>query len=266
VQPIPVDEDGLQVDELESLLTRTEIKALALQPRSHNPTGRDLVPERRERLLELSRRHGFFIVEDGVYGELRLEADAPLRPLRADAPAHVIYTDSISKTVGGGLRVGWVAASGPVAERIVAEKRSDDIHTPTLIQLVAAEYFASGAFADQIELARAHYRRGRDAVLESIDRHLGPVASFVMPLAGAHVWVTLDSAVDERDLVEEARRQGVAYAPGRAMRLARSPHLSLRLSFGYLEPEDLDEGVRRIASSLRAVAARPTPRRAAAPI
>jgi len=103
-------------------------------------------------------------------------------------------------------------------------------------------------------------------VLDSIDRHLGPVASFVMPIAGAHVWVTLDSAVDERDLVEEARRQGVAYAPGGAMRLARSPHLSLRLSFGYLEPEDLDEGVRRIARALRAVSARPAPRRAAAPI
>ena len=66
VQSVPVDIDGLQVDELEALLAKTEIKALALQPRSHNPTGRDLVSERRERLLELARRHGFFIVEDGT--------------------------------------------------------------------------------------------------------------------------------------------------------------------------------------------------------
>jgi 2-aminoadipate transaminase len=266
VQSVPVDEDGLQLDELESLLARTEIKALAIQPRAHNPTGRDLAPERRERLLELARRHGFFIVEDGIYGELRLEGDESPRSLRADAPAHVIYTDSISKTVGGGLRTGWVAASGPVVDRIVAEKRTDDIHTPTLTQLVVARYFASGAFPEQVELARKHYRRGRDAVLDAVERHLGPSASYVMPVAGAHVWVTLDSPVDERDLVEEARRQGVAYTPGGAMRLGRSPHLSLRLSFGYLEPDELDEGVRRIASSLRAVASRPAPRRAAAPI
>ncbi len=266
VQPVPVDIDGLQVDALEALLAKTEIKALALQPRSHNPTGRDLVPARRERLLELARRHGFFIVEDGIYGELRLE-DEPLRPLRAEAPAHVIYTDSLSKTVGGGLRAGWVAASGPVLDRIIAEKRTDDIHTPTLTQLVVAGYLASGAYEQQLELARDHYRRGHDALLEAIDEHLGPIASFVPPLGGGHVWVTLDSPVAERDLVEEARRQGVAYAPGGAMRIARSPHLSIRLSFGYLSPADLNEGVRRIAASLRALSTRPAATRgAAAPI
>ncbi len=151
VHPVPVDEDGLQVDALEELLARTEIKALAIQPRSHNPTGRDLSPERRERLLELVRRHGFFIVEDGIYGELRFDGTEP-RSLRADAPAHVIYTDSLSKTVGGGLRAGWVAASGPVVERILAEKRTDDIHTPTLTQLVVADYLASGAYDEQLEL------------------------------------------------------------------------------------------------------------------
>jgi 2-aminoadipate transaminase len=264
VQPVPVDEDGLQVDSLEALLARTEIKALALQPRSHNPTGRDLSPERRERLLELARRHGFFIVEDGIYGELRFEG-TPERPLRADAPAHVIYTDSLSKTVGGGLRAGWVAASGPVVERIVAEKRTDDIHTPTLTQLVVAEYLASGAYPAQLDRAREHYRRGRDALLEAIERHFGSSASYVTPLGGGHVWVTMDSPVSERDLVDEARRQGVAYAPGGAMRIARSPHLSMRLSFSYLDEAELAEGVERIARSLRNLSARPI-RRAAAPI
>ena len=74
--------------------------------------------------------------------------------LRADAPAHAIYTDSLSKTVGGGLRAGWVIASGPVLDRIIAEKRSDDIHTPVLNQLVAAEYLAQGHYPAQLERAR----------------------------------------------------------------------------------------------------------------
>ena len=156
VHAVPVDEDGLQVDELESLLAKTEIKALAIQPRSHNPTGRDLSPERRERLLALVRQHGFFIVEDGIYGDLRFDGTTP-RSLRADAPAHVIYADSLSKTIGGGLRAGWVAASGPVVERIVAEKRTDDIHTPTMTPRLRSplpgERRLSGA---QIELANEH--------------------------------------------------------------------------------------------------------------
>ena len=264
VQPVPVDADGLDVDALEALLTRTEIRALAIQPRLHNPTGRDLSPERRERLLELVRRHGFFIVEDGIYGELRMDGDE--RPsLRADAPAHVIYTDSLSKTVGGGLRTGWVIASGPVLDRIIAEKRSDDIHTPVLNQLVAAEYLSQDLYPEQLERARRHYRRGREAMAGSIHRHLGGVAHYLEPLGGGHVWVSLDSPVSERDLVDEAWRQGVAYAPGGAMSVARTQDLCLRLSYCYLEPDEMDEGVRRLASALAALSARPA-RRAAAPV
>jgi 2-aminoadipate transaminase len=264
VQPVPVDEDGLDVDALELLLARMEIRALAIQPRLHNPTGRDLSLERRERLLELARRYGFFIVEDGIYGELRM--DGTERPsLRADAPAHAIYTGSLSKTVGGGLRAGWVIASGPVLDRIVAEKRSDDIHSPVLGQLIAAEYLAQGHYPAQLERARRHYERGRAALEEAIDRHLGSVAHYMEPLGGGHVWVTLDSPVSERDLVDEAWRQGVAYAPGGAMSVARTQDLCLRLSFCFLEPEEMDEGVRRLAAALSSLRAR-TPRRAAAPV
>ena len=264
VMPVPVDADGLDVDALEGLLARTEIRALAIQPRLHNPTGRDLSPERRERLLELVRRHGFFIVEDGIYGELRMDGDE--RPsLRADAPAHAIYTDSLSKTVGGGLRTGWVIASGPVLERIVAEKRSDDIHTPVLNQLVAAEYLAQGHYPAQLERARQHYRRGRAALEGSIARHLGGVAHYLDPLGGGHIWVALDSPVSERDLVDEAWRQGVAYAPGGAMSVARTQDLCLRLSFCYLEPDEMDEGVRRLARALEVLSLRPA-RGASAPV
>lgn len=264
VQPVPVDEDGLDIDALESLLARSEIKALAIQPRLHNPTGRDLSPERRERLLELVRRYGFFVVEDGIYSELRFEGESP-RSLRADAPAHVIYVDSFSKTVGGGLRAGWVAASGPVLDRIVAEKRSDDIHSPVLGQLVMAEYLATGAYPDQVERTKRHCLRGRDALTGSIERHLGGSAHFHAPSGGGSIWLTLDSHVSERELVDEAWRQGVAYAPGGAMSVSRAQDLCLRLSFCYLDPEELDEGVRRLASALATLSERPA-RRATAPV
>src|SRR5215207_5327870 len=109
VLSVPVDENGLDIDALEQLLRRHEIQLLVVQPRLQNPTGRDLVPERRERLCELARRDGFFIVEDAIYGDLRLEGDE-LPPLRAMAPEHVIYVDSFSKNVSPGMRLGWAVA------------------------------------------------------------------------------------------------------------------------------------------------------------
>jgi DNA-binding transcriptional MocR family regulator len=261
IEPIPVDDDGLDTDALAALVARQEIKALALQPRLHNPTGRDLVPERRTQLLEMARRHGFFVVEDGVYADLRLEGDE-VPSLRSEAPAHVIYIDSFAKTVGGGLRVGWVVASGPVLDRIVSEKRSDDIHSPTLTQLAVARYLDSGAYPEQSLRARDFYRARLDALTSAVDRHLGSIASYVPPLGGGHLWLHLDADVEERQLVDEAVRQGVAYVPGGAVRIDRRPEPALRLSFGYLEPEELDEGVRRLAAAVSALRSRPARRRA----
>jgi 2-aminoadipate transaminase len=99
----------------------------------------------------------------------------------------------------------------------------------------------------------------------SIERHLGGIAHYLEPLGGGHLWVELDSPVSERDLVDEAWRQGVAYAPGGAMSVARTQGLFLRLSYCYLEPDEMDEGIRRLASALETLSARPA-RRAAAPV
>jgi 2-aminoadipate transaminase len=264
VVAVPMDEDGLDVDALEALLARREIKLLALQPRLQNPTGRDLVPDRRGRLLDLARRHGFFILEDGIYGDLRFQGDE-LASLRSEAPAHVVYVDSLSKTVSGGIRIGWIAASGPVLDRIVAAKRTHDIHSPTLTQLAMARYLSTGAYPAQAERARSFYRERLDAMKGSIERHLGDIASYVEPLGGGHLWVALDLDADERELADEAVRQGVAYVPGNALRVEARPELNLRLSFGYLEPDQIDEGLRRLAAAIATLRGRPA-RRQAVPV
>jgi 2-aminoadipate transaminase len=263
VLPVRVDEGGLDVDGLEVLLRRRDIRMLALQPRLHNPTGRDLAPERRERLCELAARYGFFIVEDGAYAPLRFEGD-PVSPLRAMLPSHVIYMSSFSKTVSPGMRTGWVAASGPVFERIVREKRNDDIHSATLTQLIAARFLVEGGFADQLERAVPFYRERHDALLASVERHLGPAVSVSRPLGGGHLWLNFRDPLDERDLYDEAVRQGVTFLPGGAMMAERPRATHIRLSYGYLDPKELDEGVRRLAVAMRAV--HPRPRREALPV
>ena len=252
VLPVPMDEDGLDTDALEQLLRRHEIRLLAVQPRLHNPTGRNLSPERRTHLVELARRHGFFILEDGVYGDIQFEG-TPLTPLRAEAPEHVIYVDSLTKTVGGGLRLGWVVASGPVFDRIAREKRLDDTHSVTLTQLVGARFIAGGEHERHLtERAVPFYRERLDSLTTAIDTELSPVASYVSPLGGGHLWLTLHEPLDERELRDEALRQGVAFVPGGAMLPERPRRTHMRLSFGYLEPDEVREAVRRLGVAIRA--------------
>jgi DNA-binding transcriptional MocR family regulator len=252
VFPVPVDDRGLDVDALEALLRRHEIRLLATQTRLHNPTGADLAPERRARLVELARRHGFFILEDGVYGDLRFEGHDP-GPLRALAPAHVIYVDSMSKTLGPGLRAGWVAASGPVLDRVIAEKRRDDIHSATLTQLATAGFLASGRYPAQLVRARELYRVRRDVMVEALERELGDLAHFVRPRGGGHVWVTLRRAVDDAQLYRESLAAGVSFVPGPAMLVERPRATQLRLSFGLADPALIRDGVRRLGRVIRSL-------------
>ena len=252
VLPVPVDADGLDVESLEQLLRRRQIKVLVIQPRLHNPTGRDLSPERRRRLVELARREGFFIVEDGVYADLRFDGET-VPPLRADAPDHVIYVSSLSKTTSSGLRVGWIAARGPVLERIVAEKRNAELNTPPLTELALARFLAEGGYPEQIERATAFFRERYEALNDAVGEYLGGVATVSQPLGGGHLWLTFSERVDERDLYEQAAREGVSFLPGAAMMAERPRRAHARLSFGYLDPPELREGAKRLAAAVRAV-------------
>ena len=266
---VPVDDDGLDIDALEQLLARHEIRMLAVQPRMQNPTGRDLSPERRERLAQLAVRHGFFIVEDAIYAPLRFEGvdHGSLRPL---APDHVIYIHSLSKVLSPGLRAGWVIASGPVLDRIAQEKRTDDMTSATLPQLIAADVLAGGHIDAQIERSIGLHREGCDAMLEAIDEHLAGIASLVhQPMGGGHVWLRTRDALDERLLYGEALQHGVNFVPAGATMIGRpdtAEGTAMRLSFSFLEPDELREGVRRLGVAIRSLAGAERPLRSSVPL
>jgi len=249
---VPVDEYGFDVDSLERLLARHEVKLVALQTACQNPTGRDTSDERRERLAELARERSFFVLEDRVYADLRFDSTRP-RPVRELAPAHVVYVNSLSKAVGGGLRVGWVAARGPLFDRIAMLKLEDDFHTPTLVQHIASRYLASGAYDRHVESTLPIYRERRDALLAALERHLAGEYRVDPPRGGHHVWVTLTRPIDERALYSEAIRHGVTFTPGDAVTPERRSQTAFRLSFSLLEPKELDQGVSRLARAIREV-------------
>jgi DNA-binding transcriptional MocR family regulator len=249
---VPYRRDGLDIDALEQVLARHEVKVVAVQTASQNPTGADMSNENRERLARLAMERNFFIVEDGVYSDLRYDGPGP-RPLRELAPGHVVYLSSLSKTVGGGLRIGWVAARGPVFERIAHLKLENDFFTSAVTQHIAAEFLASGAYEDQLKRSEQFYGERRDALLESLSRHMAGEYRAEVPRGGHHVWVTLNRTVDERALYAEAVRHGVTYVPGATVLAERPVESHLRMSFAMVDPPELDEAVKRIARALREI-------------
>jgi 2-aminoadipate transaminase len=192
------------------------------------------------------------VIEDRVYADMHFEGQLR-RPLRELAPAHVIYVNSLSKVVGGGLRLGWVAARGPVHERIAMLKLDADFHSPTLIQHMAARWLANDAYERHVAKTIPFYRERRDALLAALERHMPGEYHADPPEGGHHLWVTLARPLDERSLYAEAARNGVMFTPGGAVTAERRSQTSFRLSFSLLDPDQLDEGVRRLARAVREV-------------
>jgi DNA-binding transcriptional MocR family regulator len=174
----------------------------------------------------------------------------------------VIYVDSFSKNVSPGMRLGWAVATGPILDRIVREKRNDDMASATLPQMLGERFLAQGWYDEHLPDAIEFHRERRDALLAALEEHLTGLATWERPLGGAHAWLALRDPLDERDLYAEAVRQGTTFLPGGAAMVERPRGTYMRVSFGYLGPDELREGVRRLAAAIRTVRGSARPREA----
>jgi 2-aminoadipate transaminase len=255
---IPSDRHGLDVDHLADLLDA------GLRPRLvhvvatfDNPTGATLSGRRRVALAELAEDHGFWIVEDDPYGELRWRGSTPTS-LR-DLTDRAITLGSTSKVLCPGLRVGWAIAPTAVTGAMAIMKQSADLHTSALSQQIAARLLADDqAFPAHVEGLCRTYGERADALAAALARHLPGALEHDRPDGGMFLWAHLADHVrpgaSTVDLLDEAVAAGVAFVPGRAF-AADDPtrhDRRLRLSFATSGPEELDEAVRRLASVLLA--------------
>jgi 2-aminoadipate transaminase len=248
---IPIDDHGMQIDELEAALDRLDAerrrpKFIYTVPSFQNPAGVTLSAERGERLVELAREREVLVVEDNPYGLLRYEGE-PLDPLyKLDGGDYVIYVGTFSKILSPGIRLGWAVAPPPVMEKIALGKQATDLCTSTLSQYFVAEYFAEGRWRDYVASLVEIYRSRRDTMLDALERHFPSAAIWSRPQGGLFCWATLPEYIDTTDLLARALREGVAFVPGAAAFVDGGGSNSMRLNFSGSSEEEIVEGVRRI--------------------
>ncbi|MCC6714311.1 MAG: PLP-dependent aminotransferase family protein [Gammaproteobacteria bacterium] len=169
--PVPVDEDGIVVD----LLPRSGAQLLYVTPSHQYPMGFMMSLERRLRLLEWARRSGAYIIEDDYDSDFRYRG-SPLTALQGlDRHDSVIYLGTFSKSMGAGLRLGYLVLPRQLVEPARTAKALLDNGHPWLDQAVMAEYIASGAYDAHLRRIRQIYRERRDCLLERLQHHFGDV-------------------------------------------------------------------------------------------
>ncbi|MGH3114507.1 MAG: PLP-dependent aminotransferase family protein, partial [Gaiellaceae bacterium] len=247
---VPLDEDGLAVDELErALASGPRPKLLYTIPDHQNPAGVSLSAERREALVELARRHGILVLEDVAYRELSFVDERP-PSLWSLAPDTVVQAGTFSKTFFPGVRLGWAAGPAEVVSKLVWAKQNTDQCAGALGQRLLEEYGRRGHLDVGLERARALYRARRDAIMAALERHIGDSASWTRPEGGFFTWLELPAGGDAVASAGRALEAGVAVVPGPPFFPAGGGERHLRLSFSRADEAEIDEGIRRLGSLL----------------
>src|SRR5918995_2373443 len=249
---IPLEEDGISLERLEAALSRELPAFLYLVPDFQNPAGATLSLEKRRRVLELANEYGFNVIEDVPYRKLRYRGeDLPL--LREIDPARVITMSSFSKLLSPGIRVGFMIAPSELV-RAVTRLGEDTYLSPVLpTQAAVAEYLRRDWLRPNVERLKELYRPRWHTMAEAVRCEL-PEAHAFIPDGGFFVSVMLPEESNTNNLTGRAKDVGLVLTPGAAFFAdpdegeAVPGDPVVRLPLCAATPEQIDEGVRRLAN------------------
>jgi 2-aminoadipate transaminase len=250
--PIPMDQDGMLVDELEAVIQTKRPKFIYVIPSFQNPTGLCMSLERRRRLAELAARYEIPVIEDNPYGELRYEGgEIPAIKSLADSP-WLMYAGTASKIIAPGLRLGWLVAHPEFVERVATAKQASDVLSNSLTQRAVHRYVTDNDLDAHIETIINQYRLQRDVMLAAMEQHFPAGVKWQAPHGGMFLWVTLPDGMDASALLPLAVEQAkVSYVPGPPFYADNSGANTLRLNFSSPTPEFITEGIERLGKLLK---------------
>ncbi len=249
---IPVDAQGMQVEGLEKLLQQHHPKLIYTIPNFHNPTGTCLTTARRRQLLVLAERYNIPIIEDDFVGDLRYEGHTQPALKALDPGGCVIYISTFSKMLMPGLRVGFIAADGPVYDSLVNFKRIHDVATSALVQRALEAYVTVGRYQTHLRRSCQTFRKRRDVMVTAIKRYLPAGVRFDTPQGGLFIWLQLHHDLSSEKLLPLAWEEGVDFAPGKPFFPDGIQGSNwLRLNFVAQEPEQIEEGIKRLGKAIK---------------
>jgi 2-aminoadipate transaminase len=224
----------------------TGARFLYTVPTFGNPTGRSLPEDERISLVLAAQRSGVPVLEDDTYRELVYDGTAPPSLWELSGGHGVIRVGSFAKTVGPGLRLGWIDASADLVRRLVGLGYVDSgggVNHTTAFTM--ATFASSGGYERHLVRLRAAYREQRDALAGSLD-----VPFAERPTGGWFLWLPLPAGRRGSELLPVAEAHGVSFVEGSRFTVDGTGDDHIRLSFSMLAPADLTEAGRRLRRAL----------------
>ena len=250
---IPLEADGPDVDALERALAHAAPRFLYVIPDFQNPAGATCSASKRQRIVELAARHGFLLVEDAPYRLLRYRGtEEPT--LYSLAPDNTLHMSSFTKLIAPGVRTGFMIGPAALIAKLAKVAEDTYISPGYVAQGITYEWCRRGLLPGQLASLRQLYAPRLEACLAALDTQI-PDAEPTRPDGGFFVSLTLPEGVSTTAVRARAAERGLNLADGLAFFPGGGGERFLRLPFCALSPEEIHEGVRRLAESINAVRA-----------
>jgi 2-aminoadipate transaminase len=132
-------------------------------------------------------------------------------------------------------------------DKMVVAKQSMDLCSPTLTQLIVAEYLKRGLLSKQIESIQKLYAKKRNSMLAALKKYMPNGVQWTEPEGGLFLWIRLPKNMSANDLLPRAIENKVAYVVGSAFHCNGKGQDTMRLNFSYPSEQQIDEGIKRLA-------------------
>ncbi|GAA2173228.1 PLP-dependent aminotransferase family protein [Arthrobacter parietis] len=247
--PVPTGADGPDTEALARAFEETGARLFYAQPNYANPTGAQWDAECRERVLEIVRAHGAFLVEDDWAHDFGINT-SPAPVAAQDDSGHVVYLRSLTKSVSPSIRVAAVIARGPARERILADQGAESMYVSGLLQAAALDVVTQPAWQTHLRGLRHQLQSRRDLLLSSLRQHAPYAHIDHVPKGGLNLWARLPDGTDVEQLARDCEANGVVIAAGNEWFPAEPVGPFIRLNYAGPNPSAFPEGARILGGML----------------
>lgn len=241
---VTLEEDGMDLAELESVLAQGSVKLIYIISNFQNPTGRTTSLEKRKAIYELAKKYGSLILEDNPYGDLRISGENIPSIKSMDKDGIVMYSRTFSKILAPGIRVGYISAPKEIIGKMIVCKQVSDVHSNIWAQLLAYKFMTSVDINEHIRGLQEIYRKKCSLMVEQMKKHFSSKIKYEVPQGGLFIWCTLPDGCDMPEFCKKAVSEyKVAVVPGNAFMISESDKTSsFRLNFSTPTDEQIIRG------------------------
>jgi len=244
--PIPVDiTSGLNIDSLENILKKNDIKLMYTVPTAQNPTGITYPEEIRKHIGTLSEENQFIVVEDDPY---RFLVERPPKPI-SEYSSYDIYVGSFSKIIAPGLRVGFILIPKEAIEDFAMTMQLD-FATHPLSMYVISTMIERGVLQSIVKRLRTHYYNKLKIALDALEDNMPDVCQWSKPSGSFHIFIKA-KGINARKLLENSLKKGVSFIPGEAFYITNPDKSSFRISISYPSEDEIETGIRILAELIK---------------